>query len=1136
MKSRWLNLIAIFAFLLTLPAVRVSTPSQPIPQASIPQASVPQTEPAPHAAMLQFTAGGHVLGFETSQVYLVAMDHALHIEFVGATGVRPLPDPSSTPGGSAMASPLTRVTYPELWDGISVTYQASAEGILESTYRLAAGADVKQIRLRFNVPVQLTSDGGLQFTFGNGWLSESAPLAWQEMNGTRVPVSAGFEIVPGTSLVTFRLGAYDPSQPLVIDPVYNWHTFYGGHNGSVQGKAVAVDGSGNTYVVGVTNVDWQGDNGANPLHALSGSYTNNIVVVKLNSSGAYQWHTFYGLASGRAVAVDGSGNVVVVGYSYGTWQGDGGANPLHAYSSSYDIFVLKLNSSGVYQWHTFYGGSGSDDGMAVATGPGGNILVTGQSNASWQGDGGVDPLHAYSGDNDIAVLKLDSSGAYLWHTFYGSASGADSGNAIAVDGNAAVYVTGESTANWQGDSSADPLHAISSSGDIVVLKLNRYGTYQWHTFYGGTGGDTGYAIALDGSSNAYITGGSSSSWQGDGGTNPLHAFLGGTGDIVALKLNSSGVYQWHTFYGGTGFDVGLSIAVDGSSNVYLSGYSSASWQGDGAASPLQAYSGSNDIMVLKLNSSGTYQWHTFHGSSGGNDYGYAIAVDGSANVYVAGASNANWGGTVGAGYPHHSYSGGSYNIMALKLNTSGNWVWHTFYGTPYGNDVGYAIGVDGSGNIYVAGTSDAFWQGDGQANPLHAFSGGGGDIVVVKLNSNGVYQWHTFYGSASAIDNGKAIAVDGSGNVYVAGDSLAPWLGNNLENPIHAYSGGDDRNIVVLKLSSNGTYQWHTFYGAAHSNHIGNAIAMDGSGDLYIAGYSTATWPGDSNTPPLHAYSGGGGDIVVLKLNLNGAYLWHTFYGSSNADLAYAIALDQSGNAYVTGSSYGSWLGDSNADPKHAYSGNNDIVVLKLNHSGAYQWHTFYGSTGGYDDGYAIAVDGLGNVVATGGSDAAWQGAGDANPLHAFVPGTDLVVLKLNSNGVYQWHTFYPSASVTGLGNGVAVDGIGNIYVADSSGATWQGDAGADPLHAYSGGDEIVVLNLNSSGAYQWHTFYGSSSSDIGYAIALDQTGNVYVTGFSDATWLGDHSTNPLHVLTGAADIVVLKLGTYKISLPLVSR
>ncbi|MCX7854308.1 MAG: SBBP repeat-containing protein, partial [Caldilineales bacterium] len=174
---------------------------------------------------------------------------------------------------------------------------------------------------------------------------------------------------------------------------------------------------------------------------------------------------------GLGMAIDGSGNVYITGYSDFTWQGDGSANPLHAHSGSYDVVVVKLTSAGAYQWHTFYGSSSGDIGYGIAVDRSGKVYITGYSDATWQGDGGANPLHAHSGSYDVVVLKLTDAGAYQWHTFYGSSSG-DIGYGIAVDGSGNVYITGESDITWQGDGGANPLHAHSGGRDIVALKLS----------------------------------------------------------------------------------------------------------------------------------------------------------------------------------------------------------------------------------------------------------------------------------------------------------------------------------------------------------------------------------------------------------------------------------------------------------------------------------------------------------------------------------------------------------------------------------------------------------------------------------------------------------------------------------------
>lgn len=171
---------------------------------------------APSAGLLQFTAGGHVLGFAADAAWIAAGSHALRVGFEGANTVAPRSEtPAAAPG---QAAPLERVTYANLWNGVTLIYDAAEGTIAKSTYHLAPGADPAHIRLRYNIPIALQADGSLRLTFQHGWMTESAPAAWQEAHGQRRPVFVSFEVRGQT--VGFALGDYDPTHPLTIDPAY----------------------------------------------------------------------------------------------------------------------------------------------------------------------------------------------------------------------------------------------------------------------------------------------------------------------------------------------------------------------------------------------------------------------------------------------------------------------------------------------------------------------------------------------------------------------------------------------------------------------------------------------------------------------------------------------------------------------------------------------------------------------------------------------------------------------------------------------------------------------------------------------------------------------------------------------------
>ena len=377
---------------------------------------------------LQFTSGGHVLGFYPGKMYVTNGTYALRVSYLGATQAVPeASQPPATEAGqnSQAAPPLTQVTYQELWPGITLSYDRGG-GILRSTYTLAPGADPAHIRLSYNTPVEINAAGELAVRFETGKIVEGAPIAWQEVGGLRVPIEVRF-VQRDEREVGFALGVYDVHHSLTIDPTLAWHTFLGGFSNEF-GNAIAVDDSDNVYVAG------SGCGCGSPVRPPSGGV--DAFAVKLNASGTLLWNTCLGSSAseyGWAIAVDGSGNVHVAGYSGASW-----GSPVRPYSGGFDAFVAKLNASGVLTWNTFLGGGSHDFGYAIAVDGSGNVHMAGYSSASWGS-----PVRPYTGHHDALVAKLNASGALTWHTFLGGI-GADHGKAIAVDSNGRVYVGGDS--------------------------------------------------------------------------------------------------------------------------------------------------------------------------------------------------------------------------------------------------------------------------------------------------------------------------------------------------------------------------------------------------------------------------------------------------------------------------------------------------------------------------------------------------------------------------------------------------------------------------------------------------------------------------------------------------------------------
>lgn len=495
---------------------------------------------------------------------------------------------------------------------------------------------------------------------------------------------------------------------------------------------------------------------------------------------------------------------------------------------------------------------------------------------------------------------------------------------------------------------------IEDTGDI---------RYAWHTFYGTSGlYDDGVALAVDANNNSYILGSSTHSWNGPAGQAPLHAHnADGNMDVFILKLNSAGDYQWHTFYGGLAAPLAdtynstndpYDIELDNLGNIYVLATSRNSW-----GTPLHAHSGFSDdgqgnLFVMKLSSSGSYLWQTFYEQmrSITSNGGRGLAVSGDGNVYLASTVKLPWHDTLLT--PIHPYSGfganesWNSNMMIIKLNSTGAYQWHTFFGTQTidRDDYAFDIDVDTSENIYITG------MGSDWGVPLHLHSGAS-DMIALKLNTSGTYQWHTYYGS-SRVDRAAGITLDPSGSIYISGTGR-PFLGPTGQTPLHAFS--DDGNTpynddtFILKLTPEGGYAWHSWYGSAGQEQaIANKPLTDSLGNVYVIGkeggvshpYNASSWDGPTGQPPLRAFTtGSNNNYFILKLSGTGDYQWHMFFNSRS--YGFDLALDSQLNLWMTSSSTETWNGPDGQAPLHALPGGAYVVKYNSENENPIEYQVF---------------------------------------------------------------------------------------------------------------------------------------------------------------------------------------------------
>jgi hypothetical protein len=416
-------------------------------------------------------------------------------------------------------------------------------------------------------------------------------------------------------------------------------------------------------------------------------------------------------------------------------------------------------------------------------------------------------------------------------------------------------------------------------------------------------------------------------------------------------------------------------------------------------------------------------WNTFVGSPS-LDIPNDMVLDANGNVYIIGSSHATWGSPLRA-------FGGVDDVFVAKFNSSGTLVWSTFLGSASGRDIGSGIALDGNGNIYVTGRSNASW-----GTPLNAMESATNktDAFVAKLDSSGDIIWNTFI-DVSGNDQDDAafqVAVDTSGNSYITG-----YIG------FYAFA---------FKLNSSGVLQWTTYLGDNNNSATGYDIALDGNQDVYVLGTSSSTWGN-----PLRSFSDVYDSFIVKLDPSDGAVIWNTFLGGNDYDGGASMALDQDGNIYVTGESDATW-----GSPIQAYTSSySNAFVAKLNSSGALIWNTFLGGSDS-DYGTGIDVDTSGNVYLSGVSTGTW-----GNPLRAYAYGGDAYAdggdgfaAKLNSSGMLVSNTFLGSNSNYALATdnafGIGIDQDGYAYVIGGSGDTW-----GDPLLPYVGFIDAFVSKVD---------------------------------------------------------------------------
>jgi hypothetical protein len=551
------------------------------------------------------------------------------------------------------------VVYRDLWPGIDLEYSGTVDR-LKYQFVVHPGADPSQVRLSYRgARVTINEAGQLEVSTPEGGFQDGTPYAYQlDESGERVEVDVSYDFGRAArerDVYGFRVGPYDDTRTLVLDPSILVYCGYIGGSAIDDGSGVAVDHMGFAYVTGSTlsgEATFPETVGPDLFH--NSAY--DAFVAKVAPDGSYLVYCGYIGGSqddiGWDVAVDGSAQAYVVGRAASS---ESQAFPVSVgpdvtHNGDWDAFVAKVSSDGTWLVYCGYiGGSSLEAGYGGAVDGSGRVYVTGETFSSQatfpDGDGfgtlsGPDTTYNLAGDTFVARVKAD--GSALEYCGYVGGSDGDHGNAIAVDGSGSAYVIGSTQSDHAEGFplTAGPDSTFNGGGrDAFVAKVRADGTgFGYSGYIGGSDWDEGWGIAVDSSGNAYVTGytlSDEASFPVVLGPDLTH---NGNEDAFVARVRAGGVsLDYCGYIGGASGDAGYDIAVDGAGNAYVCGYTTSSEASfPVVGGPFTYYLGSGDAFVAKVRPFDTALDYCGYIGGSAEDRAYGIAVDPANGVYITG--------------------------------------------------------------------------------------------------------------------------------------------------------------------------------------------------------------------------------------------------------------------------------------------------------------------------------------------------------------------------------------------------------------------------------------------------------------------------------------------------------------------
>ncbi len=538
---------------------------------------------------------------------------------------------SHCPQGILDVKSYKKIIYHNIYDNIDLVVYATGNKFgFKYDFIVHRNANPAIIKLEYeNGKVEKAKDGTVEILCHNFKIMEAQPFSYQNINNSKKEISSKFNIAH--TALSFNISDYDRTQDLVIDPVINWATYYGGSDGD-HSHAIAIDYQANVVISGWTlSKNFPVTNGSRYTGAL------DLFVAKFDYTGKRLWATYYGGREedyGYNVAIDSAAHIYVTGW---TWDKNfpvtSGCFQSKFLGGKNEGVLIKFDRNGKRLWATYVGGSSEEHLYGLAIDKKFNVITAGWSR-SRDFPNKKSAINTKRQFDDIALVSFNSSGEYQWSTFLGGDS-VEMAKSLSFDISGNIILTGSTHSNNLTLTHDAQQRRLQGAWDAVVAKFSITGNLMYSSYLGGTLSDYGTAIATDSRNNIFVCGYTSSK---DFPTTDK-AFQkknNGRSNCFITKFSQINSIKGSSYLGGKSEDYAYALTIDRSDNVIFTGQTSSP-NFPITPNAVQHYlKGSSDVFGAKLtnNLTGAF-WVTFYGGDD-DDLGKGVATDRYQNIYITG--------------------------------------------------------------------------------------------------------------------------------------------------------------------------------------------------------------------------------------------------------------------------------------------------------------------------------------------------------------------------------------------------------------------------------------------------------------------------------------------------------------------